>query len=93
VTIICPDRYRQPLPGPVSPRSPRHPRQPAGKKSGKPVKQPPSCEDKDEGSSFLEADADLRRYRSMFDHLRATALSATDTSNLLASTAASMKGG
>ncbi len=44
------------------------------------------------GDLFLEADADPRRYRSMFDHLRATALSASDTSNLLAS-AASMKGG
>lgn len=45
------------------------------------------------GDLFLEADADLRRYRSMFDHLRATALSATQTSNLLASAAAPMKGG
>jgi Domain of unknown function (DUF5753) len=45
------------------------------------------------GDLFLEADADLRRYRSMFDHLRATALSATQTGNLLTSVAASMKGG
>jgi transcriptional regulator with XRE-family HTH domain len=45
------------------------------------------------GDLFLEADADLRHYRSMFDHLRATALSATQTGNLLASVAASMKGG
>jgi transcriptional regulator with XRE-family HTH domain len=45
------------------------------------------------GDLFLEADADLRRYRSMFDHLRATALSATQTSDLLASAAATMKGG
>ena len=45
------------------------------------------------GDLFLEADADLRRYRSMFDHLRATALGATDTASLLASAAASMKGG
>ena len=45
------------------------------------------------GDLFLEADADLRRYRSMFDHLRATALNASETGNLLASVAASMKGG
>ena len=45
------------------------------------------------GDLFLEADADLRRHRSMFDHLRATALSASETGNLLASATASMKGG
>lgn len=45
------------------------------------------------GDLFLEADADLRRYRSMFDHLRAAALSPSETGNLLASAAASMKGG
>jgi hypothetical protein len=45
------------------------------------------------GDLFLEADADLHRYRSMFDHLRATSLSAAQTSDLLASTAATMKGG
>jgi len=45
------------------------------------------------GDLFLEADADLRRYRSMFDHLRATALSASQTTSLLASAAAGMKGG
>jgi hypothetical protein len=45
------------------------------------------------GDLFLEADADLRRYRSMFDHLRATALSTTQTSDLLASATAPMKGG
>ncbi len=45
------------------------------------------------GDLFLEADADLRRYRSMFDHLRATALSASETGSLLTSVAASMKGG
>jgi hypothetical protein len=42
------------------------------------------------GDLFLEADADLRRYRSMFDHLRA---SASETGSLLTSVAASMKGG
>jgi transcriptional regulator with XRE-family HTH domain len=45
------------------------------------------------GDLFLETDADLRRYRSMFDHLRAAALSPAETSSLLTSAAASMKGG
>jgi transcriptional regulator with XRE-family HTH domain len=45
------------------------------------------------GDLFLEAEADLRRYRSMFDHLRAVALSPGETGRLLASVAASLKGG
>jgi len=45
------------------------------------------------GDLFLEAEADIRRYRSMFDHLRAIALSPSKTASLLTSIAASMKGG
>ncbi len=45
------------------------------------------------GDLFVEGEADIRRYRSMFDHLRAVALSPSKTGGLLTSIAASMKGG
>jgi len=35
------------------------------------------------GDIFLEADDDIRRYRSMFDHLRAIALSPAETTRLI----------
>jgi hypothetical protein len=37
------------------------------------------------GDIFLEADDDLRRYRQMFDHLRAGALSPADSAKLISS--------
>jgi transcriptional regulator with XRE-family HTH domain len=37
------------------------------------------------GDIFLEADEDIRRYRDMFDHLRAGALSPADSARLIAS--------
>jgi transcriptional regulator with XRE-family HTH domain len=37
------------------------------------------------GDIFLEADEDIRRYRDMFDHLRAGALSPADSAGLIAS--------
>lgn len=45
------------------------------------------------GDLFLETEADLRRYGSMFDHLRATALSPNESVSLISATAASLKGG
>jgi transcriptional regulator with XRE-family HTH domain len=43
------------------------------------------------GDIFLEADDDIRRYRAMFDHLRAGALSPPDTAKLIASVAEGWK--
>jgi uncharacterized protein DUF5753 len=37
------------------------------------------------GDLFLESETDLRRYGSMFDHLRAVALSPNETVSLLTS--------
>ena len=37
------------------------------------------------GDTFLEAEDDLRRYRTMFDHLRAVALSPAQSAELIAS--------
>jgi transcriptional regulator with XRE-family HTH domain len=45
------------------------------------------------GDLFLETEADLRRYSSMFDHLRATALSPNESVSLISATAANLKGG
>jgi transcriptional regulator with XRE-family HTH domain len=43
------------------------------------------------GDIFLEADDDIRRYRAMFDHLRAGALSPPDSAKLIASVAGGRK--
>ena len=43
------------------------------------------------GDIFLEADEDIRRYRGMFDHLRAAALSPADSARLIASVAEGWK--
>jgi transcriptional regulator with XRE-family HTH domain len=45
------------------------------------------------GDIFLEADEDVRRYRQMFDHLRAGALSPSDTAALIATVSESLRGG
>ena len=45
------------------------------------------------GDLFLESEADLRRYGSMFDHLRAVALSPSETLGLMTSVVAGLKGG
>ncbi len=45
------------------------------------------------GDLFLETEADLRRYGSMFDHLRATALSPNESVSLNSASSASLKGG
>lgn len=45
------------------------------------------------GDIFLEADEDIRRYRTMFDHLRAVALSPTDSARLIATVSGNLKGG
>jgi Domain of unknown function (DUF5753) len=39
------------------------------------------------GDLFLESDSDLRRYATMFDHLRAVALSPSETVGLLGNVA------
>lgn len=44
------------------------------------------------GDLFLEAEADLRRYASMFDHLRAIALSPAQTTGMISTIAESLKG-
>jgi hypothetical protein len=44
------------------------------------------------GDLFLEAEADLRIYASMFDHLRATALSPTRTTGMISTVMASLEG-
>jgi transcriptional regulator with XRE-family HTH domain len=44
------------------------------------------------GDIFLEADDDIRRYRSMFDYLRAIALSPDQTTNLITSATESLEG-
>jgi len=45
------------------------------------------------GDLFLESDADVRRYTQIFDHLRAAALSPSDSTNLMTSTIQALKGG
>lgn len=45
------------------------------------------------GDIFLETDDDIRRYRSMFHHLRAIALSPAETTRLITAISAGMKGG
>jgi transcriptional regulator with XRE-family HTH domain len=45
------------------------------------------------GDIFLETDDDIRRYRSMFDHLRAGALSPNDSARLITTISADLKGG
>ena len=45
------------------------------------------------GDIFLETDEDIRRYRSMFDHLRAGALSPNESARLIATISADLKGG
>jgi transcriptional regulator with XRE-family HTH domain len=45
------------------------------------------------GDIFLETDDDVRRYRSMFDHLRAIALSPADTTRLITAISSSLKDG
>ena len=45
------------------------------------------------GDLFLEAEADLRRYSQMFDHLRATALSQSQTTDMISAVTKSLKGG
>lgn len=43
------------------------------------------------GDIFLEADADIRRYRAMFDHLRARALTQDDSARLISSVAEGLR--
>ena len=43
------------------------------------------------GDIFLEADADIRRYRAMFDHLRARALTQGDSARLISSVAEGLR--
>lgn len=45
------------------------------------------------GDLFLEAEADLRRYASMFDHLRATALSPAQTTGMISTVIESLEVG
>lgn len=45
------------------------------------------------GDIFLETDDDIRRYRSMFDHLRAIALSPAETTRLITAVADDLKDG
>jgi transcriptional regulator with XRE-family HTH domain len=45
------------------------------------------------GDLFLEADADLRRYASLFDHLRAGALSPANTTNMFSTARDRLEGG
>ena len=45
------------------------------------------------GDIFLETDDDIRRYRSMFDHLRAIALSPAETTRLVTAISDALKGG
>lgn len=45
------------------------------------------------GDLFLEAEADLRLYSQMFDHLRASALSPANTTGMISTTIESFKGG
>jgi transcriptional regulator with XRE-family HTH domain len=45
------------------------------------------------GDLFVEAEADLRRYASMFDHLRATALSPADTTTMISTVIEQLEGG
>lgn len=44
------------------------------------------------GDLFLEAEADLRRYASMFDHLRAIALSPAQTTGMISTVIESLEG-
>jgi hypothetical protein len=45
------------------------------------------------GDLFLEADADVRRYAAMFDHLRATALSPANTMRMISTIIERLEGG
>ena len=45
------------------------------------------------GDLFLEADADVRRYAAMFDHLRATALSPANTTRMISTVIERLEGG
>lgn len=45
------------------------------------------------GDIFLEADDDIRRYKVMFDHLRAAALSPSDSARLITTISEKLKGG
>lgn len=45
------------------------------------------------GDLFLEADADVRRYAAMFDHLRATALSPANTMRMISTVIERLEGG
>lgn len=45
------------------------------------------------GDLFLESDADIARYRAVFDHLVAVALSPNDSASLVAEIASKLKGG
>jgi transcriptional regulator with XRE-family HTH domain len=45
------------------------------------------------GDLFLEADADLRRYSTLFDHLRATALSPAQTAGMISTVMAELEVG
>ena len=45
------------------------------------------------GDLFLEADADVRRYAAMFDHLRATALSPANTTRMISTIIERQEGG
>lgn len=45
------------------------------------------------GDLFLEADADVRRYAAMFDHLRATALSPANTRRMISTATERLEGG
>lgn len=45
------------------------------------------------GDIFLEADDDIRRYRTMFDHLRAGALSPAESTRLMTTISEGWKGG
>lgn len=44
------------------------------------------------GDLFLEAEADLRRYASMFDHLRAIALSPAQTTSMISTVVTELGG-
>jgi hypothetical protein len=45
------------------------------------------------GDLFLESDADIARYRAVFDHLVAVALSPNDSAALVAEIASKLNGG
>jgi len=45
------------------------------------------------GDLFLEADADLRRYAALFNHLRASALSPAQTTDMISTVTDELEGG